>query len=48
VTLDQPLELTAFCVRGEPISYADAIRGHFTPIKVELMPFKIVTLKLEP
>jgi alpha-mannosidase len=28
-----PLELTAFCVRGEPISYADAIGGHFTPIK---------------
>ena len=28
-----PLELTAFCVRGEPISYADAIRGQFTPIK---------------
>jgi alpha-mannosidase len=29
-----PLDLTAFCVRGEPISYADAIRGNFTPIKV--------------
>jgi alpha-mannosidase len=29
-----PLQLTAFCVRGEPISYADAIRGDFTPIKV--------------
>jgi alpha-mannosidase len=28
------LELTAFCVRGEPISYADAIRGNFTHIKV--------------
>ena len=28
------LELTAFCVRGEPISYADAIRGEFAPIKV--------------
>jgi alpha-mannosidase len=28
------LELTAYCVRGEPISYADAIRGDFTPIKV--------------
>jgi alpha-mannosidase len=28
------LELTAFCVRGEPISYADAIRGPFAPIKV--------------
>jgi len=26
--------LTAFCVRGEPISYADAIQGEFTPIKV--------------
>ncbi len=29
-----PLELTAFCVRGEPISYVDAIRGEFVPIKV--------------
>jgi alpha-mannosidase len=29
-----PLQLTAFCVRGEPISYADAIRGDFTPIQV--------------
>ena len=29
-----PLELTAFCVRGEPISYADAIRGEFAPFKV--------------
>ncbi|HEY8952995.1 MAG TPA: alpha-mannosidase 2C1, partial [Candidatus Dormibacteraeota bacterium] len=29
-----PLELTAFCVRGEPISYADAIRAEFTPIAV--------------
>ena len=29
-----PLELTAFCVRGEPISYADAVRGEFKPIKV--------------
>jgi alpha-mannosidase len=29
-----PLELTAFCIRGEPISYADAIRGEFAPIKV--------------
>ena len=28
-----PLELTAFCVRGEPISYAEAIRGNFAPIK---------------
>jgi alpha-mannosidase len=26
--------LTAFSVRGEPISYADAIRGEFVPIKV--------------
>src|SRR5713226_514064 len=26
-----PLELTAFCVRGEPIAYADAIRAHFAP-----------------
>jgi alpha-mannosidase len=29
----RPLELTAFCVRGEPIGYADAIRGHFAPVK---------------
>jgi alpha-mannosidase len=29
-----PLELTAFCVRGEPISYADAIRKEFAPIAV--------------
>ena len=29
-----PLELKAFCVRGEPISYADAIRGTFAPIRV--------------
>src|ERR1700694_4538806 len=28
------LELTAFSVRGEPISYADAIRGEFAPIHV--------------
>jgi alpha-mannosidase len=28
-----PLELSAFCVRGEPISYADAIRGDFVPIQ---------------
>jgi len=36
VTEDEstPLELTAFCVRGEPISYADAIRGNFAPIAV--------------
>jgi alpha-mannosidase len=26
--------LTAFSVRGEPISYADAVRGEFKPIKV--------------
>ena len=29
-----PLELTAFCVRGEPISYADAVQGHFTAIAI--------------
>jgi alpha-mannosidase len=29
-----PLELTAYCVRGEPIGYADAIRGDFVPINV--------------
>ena len=29
-----PLELTAFCVRGEPIGYADAIRPEFAPIHV--------------
>ncbi|HEX7264793.1 MAG TPA: alpha-mannosidase, partial [Candidatus Dormibacteraeota bacterium] len=29
-----PLELSALCVRGEPISYDDAIRGEFTPFKV--------------
>jgi alpha-mannosidase len=29
-----PLELTAFCVRGEPISHADAVRGEFAPIAV--------------
>ena len=29
----KPLELTAFCVRGEPISYADAMRGTFAPVK---------------
>lgn len=28
------LELTAFSVRGEPISYADAVRGEFAPINV--------------
>ena len=27
----RPLELTAFCVRGEPISYADALHGAFLP-----------------
>jgi hypothetical protein len=26
------LELTADCVRGEPIRYADAILGDFAPI----------------
>jgi alpha-mannosidase len=30
----RPLDLTAFSVRGEPISLADAMRGIFTPIKV--------------
>ena len=29
-----PLELTAFCVRGEPITYAEAIRGPFAPIRI--------------
>ncbi len=29
-----PLQLTAYLVRGEPISYADAIRVDFVPIKV--------------
>jgi len=29
-----PLELTALRVRGEPISYAGAIRGDYAPIKV--------------
>jgi alpha-mannosidase len=28
------LELTASCVRGEPISYADALRGDYAPIQV--------------
>jgi len=28
------LDLTAFCVRGEPISYAEAVRGSFAPIAV--------------
>ena len=30
----RPLELTAFLVRGEPISYADASRGDFSPFEV--------------
>lgn len=30
----KPLELTAFSVRGEPVTYADAIRGEFAPIRV--------------
>ena len=29
-----PLQLTAFCVRGEPISYAEAVRAEFAPIEV--------------
>ena len=29
-----PLELTAICVRGEPIGYADAVRQEFAPIQV--------------
>jgi len=29
-----PLDLTAFLVRGEPITYADALQGTFTPIHV--------------
>ncbi len=29
-----PLELTAFCVRGEPVSYAEAVRGPFAPVKI--------------
>jgi len=28
------LELTAFCVRGEPIGYANAVLGEYAPIKV--------------
>ena len=31
---DTSLELTACCVRGEPIGYADAMSGTFTPIKI--------------
>ncbi len=30
----RPLELTAFSVRGEPIAYADAMRGKFEPFRV--------------
>ena len=30
----EALNLTAFSVRGEPIGYADAMRGKFTPVKV--------------
>src|SRR5215472_19381997 len=30
---DAPLELSAFCVRGEPIPYAEAIGGDFKPIR---------------
>jgi alpha-mannosidase len=29
-----PLELSAFCVRGEPITYDDAIRAEFVPFRV--------------
>src|ERR1700716_4170709 len=29
-----PLELTAFLVRSEPISYADAVLGKFAQIKI--------------
>ena len=29
-----PLELSAFSVRGEPISYAEAVRGPFAPMKI--------------
>jgi alpha-mannosidase len=29
-----PLDLTAFCVRGEPISYQDAVRGEFAPVAI--------------
>jgi alpha-mannosidase len=28
-----PLALTAFCVRGEPVGYAEAVRGDFAPIE---------------
>jgi len=27
------LELTAFCVRDEPISYAQAVRAHYAPFR---------------
>ena len=29
-----PLDLTAFSVRGEPISYQDAVRGEFAPVTI--------------
>ena len=29
-----PLELTTYCVRGEPVGYAEAMFGEFAPIKV--------------
>src|SRR2546423_5193932 len=29
-----PLELTAFCVRGEPISHADAMQNPFAPVRI--------------
>ncbi|HSS94158.1 MAG TPA: glycoside hydrolase family 38 C-terminal domain-containing protein, partial [Candidatus Dormibacteraeota bacterium] len=29
-----PLELTSYCVRGEPIPFADAVRGEFVPFHV--------------
>ena len=29
----QSLELTAFCVRGEPVTYADAIAGPYSPFR---------------
>jgi len=31
--VNKTLELTAFTVRGEPIGYADAVRGNFEPIE---------------
>jgi hypothetical protein len=30
----RPLGLTAFRVRGEPITYAEAVRAEFTPFDV--------------